>query len=262
MATKPASILITGASSGIGRALALAYASPGITLSLTGRNADRLGAVAAECAAAGATVLHRPLDVTDVAAVAAWVEEVDDAAPLDLVIANAGFISVLSADEAIEPTDLANQVMATNFGGIVNTVHPAIERMLVRKQGHVALMSSVAGITRLPFAPAYAASKTAIRVYGDVLHRRLRSHGIAVSVIMPGFVKSGLDRSYDTAKPMRLGTAAAATKIMRGLERRERRIGFPWLFYQGARMVAALPLGLGDWVMGRSFRQATRRQGD
>ena len=63
-------------------------------------------------------------------------------------------------------------------------------------------------------------------------------------------------------KEVRLGTAAAATKIMRGLERRKRRIGFPWLFYQGARMVAALPLGLGDWVMGRSFRQATRRQGD
>jgi short-subunit dehydrogenase len=256
------SILLTGASSGIGRALALAYARPGVTLALTGRDAARLDAVAAECVAAGATVISRPLDVTDAAAMAAWIAEVDATAPLSLVIANAGFINVLAADQPVEDTEMVHDLMTTNFGGVINTLHPAIERMLSRGRGHVVLMSSVAGVTRVPFAPAYAASKTAIRVYGDILHRRLRPHGIAVTVVMPGFVKSGLDSSYDAHKPMRLGTAKAASMIKRGLDRRKRRIGLPWLFYQSARLVSAMPLAIGDRLLGRNFARAVPRKKD
>ena len=256
------SIVITGASSGIGRGLALAYAGPGVTLALSGRDAARLGAVADECAEAGATVLQQVLDVTDAAAMAEWIAAVDAVAPLGLVIANAGFINVLGDGQTIEETVTVHDLLATNVGGVINTIHPAVALMLPRGRGHVALMSSVAGIARVPFAPAYSVSKTAIRVYGDILYRRLKPHGIAVSVVMPGFVKSRLDRSYHTHKPMRLGTEKAASIIKRGLDRRKRRIGLPWLFYQSARLVSALPLGLGDRLLGISFGRAMPRSED
>ncbi len=138
----PTSILITGASGGIGAALALAYARPGVRLALTGRDQTRLAGVAGACREAGAESRTEVLDVCKRARLAAWIAEVDRAAPLDLVIANAG-ISAGTGDGG-ETEAQARRIVATNFDGVLNTVLPAIACMGPRGRGQVAIMSSLA----------------------------------------------------------------------------------------------------------------------
>jgi NADP-dependent 3-hydroxy acid dehydrogenase YdfG len=118
-------VLITGASSGIGAALARACARPGTTLHLSGRDADRLAAVAADCAARGATALPKCLDVRDAAAMAAWIA---DAGRLDLVIANAG-ISAGASEDWLAAPERARAIMTTNIDGVLNTALPALRVM-------------------------------------------------------------------------------------------------------------------------------------
>ncbi|MCZ6511267.1 MAG: SDR family NAD(P)-dependent oxidoreductase, partial [Alphaproteobacteria bacterium] len=122
----PRSILITGASSGIGAALAREYAGPGRSLFLGGRNEARLTAVADDCRTRGATTEVAAIDVTDGAAVAQWISQADDRVPLELVIANAGVSA--GTGTAGEPLDQAQRIMAINVDGVINTVHPALER--------------------------------------------------------------------------------------------------------------------------------------
>lgn len=158
------SVLVTGASSGIGAALALEYAAPGVRLALCGRNAARLEEIAEGCRAKGAAVDARVLSVTDAGALAAWVAEADAAAPLDLVIANAG-ISAGTGDGA-ETAEQTRAIFAVNVDGVLNTVLPAIAPMRARRCGQFAIIASVAGFRGLPSAPAYCASKAAVKAWG------------------------------------------------------------------------------------------------
>ena len=136
-------ILITGGSSGLGEALALAYAAPGATLFLSGRDASRTEAVAAACRAKGADAFGRVVDVADQAAMAAWIMEADAAKPLDLVIANAGVSGGTGAMSGEGP-EQARAIFAVNLGGVLNTVLPIIEPMRARGRGQIVLMSSMA----------------------------------------------------------------------------------------------------------------------
>ena len=144
----PKSILITGASYGLGAAFAEAYAGPGVTLALTARSEDKLAGVRDACEAKGATVLLGAIDVTDRDAMAAFVEEADAAAPLDLVIANAG-VSEASAGMAKDLEGSCRWLTDVNLVGVYNTVFPALDKMKERGHGQIALMSSLAGyVTR------------------------------------------------------------------------------------------------------------------
>ncbi|HAA93781.1 MAG TPA: short-chain dehydrogenase, partial [Rhodospirillaceae bacterium] len=142
-ASWPSSVLITGASSGIGEALANAYAEAGASLALSGRSERRLEAVAAACRAKGATVNAAILDVQEKDSMQDWIQSVDEAAPLDLVIANAGISGGTGGGG--EPETQARAIFAINIDGMLNTLHPAIARMQNRGQGQIALMSSLAG---------------------------------------------------------------------------------------------------------------------
>ncbi len=156
MATKDyASILITGASSGIGRALALNYAAPGVRLVLSGRNESRLSAAAEECRNLGAEVAMRVIDVRDGPAMRAWMSEADDDRPLDLIIANAGVSTNTSGGEG----DAAGLIAEININGTMHTVAPLLDRLTERRQGQIAIMSSMAAFHGMPGAPAYAARK-------------------------------------------------------------------------------------------------------
>lgn len=248
-ASPPRSVLVTGASSGIGAALARAYAAAGVHLALTARNAERLAAVAAECRAAGASTSLECLDVTNRDAMTRWIGAVDKATPLDLVIANAGISGAGSA--GVGPAERARQIFAVNLGGTLNTIEPALELMLGRGRGQIALMSSLASFRGMPSAPAYSASKAAIRSYGEGLRGRLLRHGIAVSVICPGFVRTPLTEANPFPMPMIVEAAHAARIIRRGLERRRARIAFPLPLYLAARLVAALPPAWADVVLAR-----------
>lgn len=246
--TAPRTILITGASSGIGAALATAYAGEGITLLLTARNRERLEDVAAQCRAQGAAVTVASIDVRDKEALAAFIAAADDASPIDLVIANAG-ISAGFSNTIEQNYRNADEVFAVNVDGVRNSIHPLLPRMIARGRGHIAILSSLAGICPLPSAPAYSASKAAVRYYGDALRGELAPYGIAISVVCPGWITTPLTAKNDFPMPLEMPVARAAAIIQHGLARKKKRIAFPRALYYPLLLIAGLPVGASNAIM-------------
>lgn len=255
-------ILITGASSGIGEALAIAYASRDAVLALTGRDAPRLAHVAEACRTLGASVETRAIDVADRGAMAEWIADLDRAHAIDLVIANAGISGGTGGDGESEAQ--AREIFAVNLDGVLNTVHPALACMRRRsRQGHrlkgqIALMSSLAAFRGFPGAPAYSASKAAVKTYGEALRVELAREGIGVSVICPGFVRSRMTKGNQFRMPLLMDSARAAAIIKKGLARNRPRIAFPWPTYVGAWLAGALPPALADPILGALPQKASR----
>lgn len=245
----PKSILITGATSGIGAALTHEYAAPGIRLVLSGRNAERLAAVAADARAAGADVETAIIDVTDAEAVGRWVEAADDAGPLDLAIANAGLSG--GTHGGGESVAQASAIFSTNINGVVNALHPAAERMIARGRGQIAMVSSLAGFRGIPGAPAYSTSKVAVRAWGDAMRGRLKRRGVTVSIIFPGFVRTPLTDVNQFPMPLLMEAPKAAALIRRRLARGKALIAFPWPMHLLVRLMAALPNPVSDFIYGR-----------
>ncbi len=244
-ATAPRSILITGASSGIGAALAEAYAAPGMRLALTGRDAARLEAIVARCRGLGADANGRVIDVADRQAMDAFVGALDAEHPIDLVYANAGIGPSTSETEG-RPSDAAviRRVFAVNLDGVLNTVLPASERMRARRRGQIALMSSLAAYTPLPGISGYAATKAAVKSFGEGLRMELRPHGVGVSVICPGYVRSRLTANGPKVQPFVLEAHEAAALIKRRLARDPAVIAFPWPLHLATWMIGVLPASL------------------
>lgn len=243
------SILITGASSGIGEALARRYAKAGTHLALTGRDPARLEEVAETCRKLGATVESAVLDVQDREGLINWMREIDEAAPLELVIANAGVSA--GTGSGGETAEQARRIMAVNVDGVMNTVLPAIELMKPRRRGQIAIMSSLAAFKGFPGAPAYCASKAAVRLWGESLRGDLHSAGIGVSVICPGFVKSRMTAVNDFPMPLLMESERAASIIQRGLAANRARIVFPFRLYAVVWSLAVLPVWLIDPILRR-----------
>ena len=238
----PKSILITGASGGIGAALAMLYANPGVSLALCGQNQERLEQVAQTCRALRAVVTTRVLDVSDPFMTREWISQCDNQHPLDLVIANAGVSYGFSPDENLASHML--ETFAVNVGGVFNTVHPAIELMQARGRGQIAVMSSLAGFHGLPSSPAYSTSKATVKAYGEALRGLYRSEGIEVSVICPGFVETAMTAGNNFKMPFLMSAERAALIIRRGLEANKARIAFPWPMLAGIKLLQILPESL------------------
>jgi short-subunit dehydrogenase len=245
----PRSVLITGASSGIGEALALDYAAPGVTLALSGRDHRRLAAVAEACRAKGAAVEASAVDVTDRAAMERWIAAANARQPLDLVIANAGISG--GTGGAGEGASQTRRIFEINLTGTLNTVLPAIASMRARGRGQIALMSSVVGFRGMPSAPAYSASKAAVRAYGEALRGVLAPAGIRVSVICPGFVRSRITAANRFPMPLLMDADRAARIIRRGLARDRARIAFPFPTYFGLWLLGTLPPALTEPLVRR-----------
>jgi short-subunit dehydrogenase len=220
------SIVITGASSGIGEALALDYAAPGVALALTGRDVARLDAVAAACRARGATVEAGPIDVVDREALAAWLTRFDDSHPVDLVIANAG-ISIDKDNSSLDDFSIVRKTLEVNVGGVLNTVEPLVARMSARRRGQIAVVSSLAGFVGLPYSASYNASKACVRVWGESIRYVLAKSGVGVSVICPGFVVSRMTAQAPFKMPFLMTSERASRIIRSGLARNKPRIAFP-----------------------------------
>lgn len=251
----PRSIVITGASSGIGEALAIAYAAPGIELALTGRDEARLNAVAERCRAAGARVTAARVDSADRDAMAAWLAERDSAMPVDLVIANAGMAS--GTPEGREDPELARRTFDVNVTGVLNSVQPLIEPMIARGRGQIAIMSSLAAFRGFAGSAAYCASKAAVRIWGEAMRNELAGHGVEVSVVCPGFVVSRMTAVNKFPMPFLMQTEHAAGIIRRGLERNKSRIAFPWPMAALVWLLVLLPVRWTD----RWMRQMPKKGG-
>ncbi|MDD5587466.1 MAG: SDR family NAD(P)-dependent oxidoreductase [Alphaproteobacteria bacterium] len=249
----PRHILITGASSGLGAALAEAYAAPGILLSLQGRNPDRLNQVAEKAMRRGTRTTAAVLDVADAEAMKAWILACDNEQPLDLVVANAGISAGTGSGEETE--EQARAIFDVNLIGVLNTLHPILPRMIVRKQGQIAIMSSLAGFRGFAGAPAYCASKAAVRVYGEALRGDIRHRNVKINVICPGFVKTPMTDVNRFPMPFLMTPERAAQIIKKGLAKNRARIAFPWQMYALVRLFTALPSGMLDAVTARMPRK-------
>ncbi len=225
-------ILITGASSGIGQALAIIYAKAGNNLFLCARNKEKLEMVRQICqenSHANCNIYAKIIDVRDKDALKDYIDEIEKQHNLDLVIANAG----ISAGTAlgIESEEQISEVFATNLNGVLNTINPVIKYMKSRNHGQIAIMSSLAGFRGLPSSPAYSASKAAVRIYGEALRGNLAEFGIKVNVICPGYIKTPMTAVNKFYMPFIIDSNKCAKIIKSGLQKNRGRIAFPLPLY-------------------------------
>lgn len=247
-------VLITGASSGLGRALALACAAPGVTLHLGGRDATRLAETAAALAGSGATVLPRVVDVRDEAAMAAWVGGVGR---LDLVIANAG-IAAGTGEARAEPPEAMPAIFATNLGGVLHTCLPALAVMRAQSpgadgvRGRIAVVSSIAAFVAAPGGAAYCASKAAVQRWVEAMDGAWAGQGVRFHAICPGYVRTPMTDRNRFPMPWLMEAGEAARRSLAGIAAGRARIIYPWPLYAIARLVGALPPRLRNALLNRA----------
>jgi len=247
----PASVLITGATGAIGAALAEAYAAPGVTLVLQGRDAARLAEVAGLCRSQGAQVRTQILDLSDAAALDGWLRELNAAEPVDLLIANAGLNIDIGPDGAGESWEEVEALLAVNLRSTMALVHAVLPGMRRRGRGQIALVSSLAAWFGLPVTPSYCASKAALKAYGEALRGWLAAEGVEVNVILPGYVESAMCRAMPGPKPFLWTPQRAARTIRRGLARNQARISFPFPLNLGTWLLAVIHPALAQWFVRR-----------
>jgi len=243
-------ILITGASSGLGAALARAYAAPGTHLSLWGRNEARLAEVADQCRTRGATTLVTCLDLRDVGQLASRIASIDGEHPIDLAILSAGLGGTIG-QRRVESPDRAHDIATVNFTACVVGATALAERMVERRGGHIVLIGSIAEAFPLPIAPTYSASKAGLKVFADALRIRVGRHGVAVSLISPGFIDTPMSRQLTGPKPLMLTPEAAAAIIRKAIRRRAPRLVFPRAFLAIRALYFCLPGPIRRAILGR-----------
>jgi len=240
--------VITGASSGIGWALARALAADGARVGLVARRREELERLAAEIARAGGTAAVAPADVAERQAVVAAVGDLAARlGPVDLLVANAG----VGAPTRLEPFNVAEieKMFRVNTLGVVYAIEAVLPEMLRRGRGHLAAVSSLGAYKGLPGESAYCASKAAVNTFLEGLRIQLRGRGIAVTTICPGFVRTPMTSVNAFHMPFLLEADEAARRIVRALGRRKKVFNFPWPMALLMRLTRWLP----DWVMARAM---------
>jgi short-subunit dehydrogenase len=247
-------ILITGASSGIGAALARAFAAPGLKLALWGRNQERLGAVVEQCRGRGAEVETASFDLLDFGRLTQNLTELDVRCPLDLAVFNAGIGGSLPQDRAAQDVTATEKMAGLNFTAPAIGANLIAERMAERHHGRIVLVGSVAESFPLPMAPLYSGSKAGLALFAEALGLRLARYGVGVTLVAPGFVDTPMSRSLDEPKPFLIGADRAAAIIVRKVAAGRRRIVVPWQFAVIGGLSAVMPRPILRFVLARQMR--------
>lgn len=258
--TLPNSILITGATGSIGGALALSYAAPGRTLVLQGRNEERLNSIAHKCEARGAQVYTGLIDLREREKLVDWLNAISKDVTLDLVIVNAGVNSNIGPYAQGESWQEIEALVEVNILSAMLIIDTVLPQMRSRKNGQIALVSSLAAYFGLPLTPSYSASKAAIKAYGEALRGWLAPEGIRVNVIMPGYVSSVMCDTMPGPKPFLWTPEKAALVIKTGLQKDKARISFPFPLNFGTWFLAVLPASFAITIL-RWLNYGGKRRG-
>jgi short-subunit dehydrogenase len=242
--------VVTGASSGIGWALAKALAAQKCRVGLVARRVDKLEALAAEIRGAGGIVALAGADVAERDQTLRAIADVrQQLGPVDLLVANAG----VGAPTYLHPFNVeqVERMFRVNLFGVIYAIEAVLPEMLQRKHGHLAAVSSLAAYKGLPGESAYCASKAAINTYMEGLRIQLRSYNIAVTTICPGFVKTPMTDVFDFKMPFLMDADRAARRMVKALRRRRKVYNFPLPTTVLMKLTHWLP----DWLMARVFRE-------
>ena len=239
-------VFITGASSGIGAALARHYAAQGAQLGLTGRHSERLQAVVSSLSCDCTAYV---LDVRDAAALHQAAQDfMRKYGPPDIVIANAG-VSSGTLTENEEDLPAIRAIFDTNVLGLVHTFQPFLAAMHKQGRGSLAGIASVAGLRGLPGAGAYSASKAAAIAYLESLRVELAGSGIAVTTICPGYIRTPMTDVNTYPMPFLMDADIAAARIARLIQQKRRYAILPWQMALTGRLMKLLPASVWDWMM-------------
>lgn len=246
--------MITGASSGIGRGLAISAARRGASVGLIARRASVLDEVMSEIESSGGKGVAVAADVQDSDGLRAAAERVaNELGPIDTLIANAGLGTTTHASK-LEPSEVAN-VFQVNVLGAANSVAAVLPEMISRGSGHLVAISSLAAYRGLPKSAAYCASKAALSSLFESLRIDLMHSGVAVTTIHPGFIKTELTAGRGRM-PYLMELDYAVEKIIRAIERGKRSYAFPWQLATIVRAGLVMPAAMYDWIAARnSYRE-------
>ncbi len=243
-------VWITGASTGIGRELALRLSNAGIQVAASARSADKL----TELAALSKNITAFPLDVTDEAAVATCVTRIEtELGAIDLAVLNAGVWHPMSASTY----DLAKakESMAVNYVGVINALTPVMKAMMARGAGHIAMVASVAGYRGLPKGAAYAPTKAALISLAESLYADLALKGVRMTIINPGFVATPMTAVNTFPMPFLVTETQAVDAMISGLKRGTFEIVFPTRMAIVMKSLRLLPYSVFLWLNGRIARR-------
>lgn len=245
--------MITGASSGIGKGIALEIAARGAHLGLLARREDLLNEIISE--AKGVKAVAAAADVRDVKAVRDAADRFRrELGPIDIMIANAG---IGTADHAtrLTPEHAAN-VIGINVLGAVNSVAAVLPEMVERSHGRLVAISSLAAYRGLAKSAAYCASKAALSAYFESLRIDLRQRGVGVTTIHPGFIKTDLTAGRNAKMPYLMELDDGVKKIVNAIEKEKKTYAFPWQLATIVRATMMMPPAVYDWIAERnSFRE-------
>jgi short-subunit dehydrogenase len=244
-------VWITGASTGIGRELALFLARAGVTVAASARSEDKL----AELEGLNANIKSYPLDVSDAARVTSLHAQIEqDLGPIDLAVLNAGIWQQMIVSDY--SADRAKASMDVNYNGVVNALEPVMRTMVSRARGHIAIVASVAGYRGLMKGAAYAPTKAALIALCESLYPHLKRKGVSLTVISPGFVKTPMTDVNTFPMPFIIAVEDAAKIIATGLDRNKYEIVFPWRMALLMKTLRIMPNRLFFWVVGRAAERA------
>ena len=242
-------VVITGASSGLGAALARRYANPSAVLGLIGRDSGRLEPVVAACEALGAQVVSGQIDVADTRRIGAWIERFDARHPIDVIVANAGISGGPAPGAQSEGLGSIARQINTNLLGVVATVEAALPGMLSRGRGRIGIISSIAGLRGLPYSPGYSASKAGSRAYGEALRALVAPAGVTVSVISPGFFGSPMTDRWKGSTPFLRTAERVADQVKACVDQGRARSAWPWPLVLGLRAADLAPAAITDAIL-------------